>query len=339
MSFMRHFLWPFALVYGFVIRIRHVLFDWGVLRSKRGAIKAIVLGNVALGGTGKTPHAASLIQLLDAAHKGAFLSRGYGRKTKGVLKITSDATADQVGDEPLLIARRFPNLPCYVGEDRVAAIAQIARETEARFVVLDDALQHRRLRPDVSIMLTTWNNPYDSDHFLPVGSLRDWSGRVNKADALIITKCPQPLDSTQRSEWISRLALDQKPIFFTGLTYGAPLAVRTSEPLLAGDAVVVVSAIADASLFVRHVRASYRVLAHFDYADHAPFSQQEIDRWQAKKSGQYLNVLTTEKDVMRLLTLSWPDTLRVYYIPIEVVFIGEGEQDRFVNFIQNKLEH
>lgn len=339
MSRLRHLLWPIALVYGFVIRIRHLFYDWGLLRSKRGAIKTIVLGNVALGGTGKTPHAAMLIQLLNATQKGAFLSRGYGRKTKGVLNITPDATADQVGDEPLLIARRFPNLHCYVGENRVAAIAQIARETQAKFVVLDDALQHRRLRPDVSIMLTTWNNPYDADHFLPVGGLRDWSGRVKRADALIISKCPQPLDPSQRSEWISPLALHQKPIFFTGLTYGAPLAVRTSEPLLAGDEVVVVSAIADASLFVRHVRASYRVLAHFDYADHAPFSKQEIDRWQAKKSGQYLNVLTTEKDVMRLLALVWPDALRVYYIPIEVAFIGEGEQDRFVNFIQNKLEH
>jgi tetraacyldisaccharide 4'-kinase len=159
---------------------------------------------------------------------------------------------------------------------------------------------------------------------------------VKAADAVVVTKCPLHIGEVERSAMAARLGLGHIPIFFSGLHYGTPLALRSQAALQAGDEVVVVTAIADARLFMEHVRASYRVVQHLEFRDHAVFTEQEIAQWGAKKSGQHVNVLTTEKDAMRLLTLHWPTELRVFYIPIEVVLIGDGEQERLSSLIRQK---
>lgn len=337
MSSIRHLLWPVAAVYAGILRCRHFLYDRGIFSSRRGALKTVVLGNVALGGTGKTPHAAFVLKHFAHAGEWAFLSRGYGRATKGFLKIGAHASANEVGDEPLLIARRFAHLDCFVGEKRLKAIDKIAQQTAAKVVVLDDAFQHRELRADCAVVLTSWDRPFFEDHILPVGGLRDLPSRVQAADAVIVTKCPDNILPEARASFSQKLGVGQKPVFFSGLRYGQPVALHEQYAIANGDAVVVVTAIADARLFVEYIQASYSVLAQFEYADHASFTSDHVAAWQAKKSGQYVNVLTTEKDAMRLMLLSLPPDIRVFYIPIEVELLGEGELQRFSEFLHHQL--
>jgi tetraacyldisaccharide 4'-kinase len=337
MSVFRHLLWPIAWIYGAVIRLRHFLFDGGILASKSGAIKTIVLGNLALGGTGKTPHAVFMLKHFNASGQWAFLSRGYGRKTKGFKAIDATQTAETVGDEPLLVAGRLPGVACFVGEDRVAAIEQISRSNGVSAVLLDDALQHRKLKPDCAFLLTTWQRPFTDDHLLPVGKLRDIKSRAHAADAVIVTKCPDDLTLEDCQKMKKKLSFLHCPIFFTGLVYGEPIVLGKFPLLERGAEVLLVSAIADAQLFEEYSNEHYRVIDHVAYGDHYTFSSADISNWRAKKSGQYLYVLTTEKDAMRLKPMVLPSDLRVYYIPVEVQLLGEGEQDRMKALIDTKL--
>jgi tetraacyldisaccharide 4'-kinase len=337
MSVLRHLLWPIAVVYGVVLRIRHLLFDANILPSRKAAIKSIALGNVALGGTGKTPHTAYILELLKEFEHRAFLSRGYGRKTSGFFRINGDSNVEQVGDEPLLIARRFPYLDCFVGEDRLTAIEQIAHQTHSNLVVLDDALQHRKLQPDVALMLTTWDQPFVDDALLPVGRLRDLKLRVKKADAVIVSKCPVNISKDDRTNMANRFDLAGVPVFYSRIAYGLPIAIQNGGSLSDGDSVLVVTGIANADLFLQYVNSCYHVVDHMSYPDHASFSTADLAEWGAKKSGQHINVLTTEKDAMRLFGMNLPQELRVFYIPIEVVLIGEGEEERLKSLILKKI--
>jgi tetraacyldisaccharide 4'-kinase len=334
----RLLLFPFSIVYGAVLWVRHAVYDLGIKSSQKAPMKTLVFGNVAVGGTGKTPHAANAIFNLKNSAKLAFLSRGYGRTTKGFRLIDNQATSDEVGDEPLMLAVRFPDVPCYVGEDRLMALKAIQDHSHPEIVVLDDALQHRRLKPDCAVLLTTWDQPYFNDTLLPVGRLRDLTSRVKSAHAVIVSKCPSELSEADKQQFQHQLGLSStQAIFFTGLQYGAPQGLQIHWEFDPNARYQVVSGIANPHLFQRHVDKTWTVDRIFEYSDHHAFSSQEINQWLQNENGQYTNVLTTEKDAMRLKHVTLPADMRIFYVPIEVQFIGPNEQARFIDFVTTTL--
>ncbi|MCC7501368.1 MAG: tetraacyldisaccharide 4'-kinase, partial [Flavobacteriales bacterium] len=182
--------WPIALLYSGVLLVRHALYDAGILASTHPALPTIAVGNIALGGTGKTPHVELILRTLGDG-SWATLSRGYGRKGTDILEVSGSEHADQVGDEPLQVKAHFPRVRVFVGADRVKALAHMARTApELKAVVLDDALQHRPIRAGLNIVLTTWSKPWSDDALLPAGDLRDLPYRARQADVVVVTKSP-----------------------------------------------------------------------------------------------------------------------------------------------------
>jgi tetraacyldisaccharide 4'-kinase len=334
----RILLYPFSVLYGAVLWMRHSAYNAGFKSSQKAPMKTLVFGNIAVGGTGKTPHAANALLNLNNVGKLAFLSRGYGRTTKGFRLIDSQSTSDEVGDEPLMLASRFPEIPCFVGEDRLMALKAIQDHCHPDIVVLDDALQHRRLIPDCAVLLTTWDRPYFDDVLLPAGRLRDLTSRVKSAHAVIVSKCPSEISEKEKQEFQHKLRLTKaQAIFFTGLQYGTPKGLHGQWEFDPTAQFQLVSGIANPHLFQKHVQQSWKVDRSFEYPDHHTFSTKEINQWMQNDNGQYTNVLTTEKDAMRLKHVVLPANLRIFYVPIDVQFIGLNEQARFNDFVATTL--
>jgi tetraacyldisaccharide 4'-kinase len=336
MSKWRYILWPFAWVFSVVLVVRHWLYNWGVFKSEKGAVKTLVFGNVAVGGTGKTPHVAFVLNHLSPKVSIAFLSRGYGRKTKGFLPVEAAHQAFEVGDEPKMLSLRYPDVPCFVGENRVAALQRIQKSLDPSWVILDDALQHRALQPDCSIMLTTWQQPFFEDCLMPVGHLRDLPSRAKHADALIVTKCPSEISIDLQQQWQAKLAAAGRPVFFTTIAYGQPVPLRETDVWQGQEGTILVTGIANPYLFVEEMRGRFRVTQHYAYSDHHDFSAAEVATW-AHSGGEVIQILTTEKDAMRMLSLALPAHVHVFYVPIEIVFIGERTASDFLSWVTERM--
>ncbi|MFZ1691706.1 MAG: tetraacyldisaccharide 4'-kinase, partial [Flavobacteriales bacterium] len=218
---MRTFLKPFALLYGAILRLRHALYDAGVLRAVRPAVPTIAIGNLALGGTGKTPMLELVLRTLAGTAPLATLSRGYGRNGTGLHEVQATDTFELSGDEPLQVKRKFPEARVFVGADRVGAIARIqAMVPGVKAVLLDDALQHRRLDAGLNILLTTWQRPWCDDALLPAGRLRDLPSRRKAAQIVVVTKCPDLPSPEEQARWRERLGLSmEQELFFAGIAY------------------------------------------------------------------------------------------------------------------------
>jgi tetraacyldisaccharide 4'-kinase len=336
MSKWRYILWPLAWVFSVVLVVRHWLYNWGVFKSEKGAVKTLVFGNVAVGGTGKTPHVAFVLNHLGPKVSIAFLSRGYGRKTRGFLFIEREHQASEVGDEPKMLSLRYPHVPCFVNENRVAALKSIKKSMDPSWVVLDDAIQHRALQPDCSILLTTWQQPFFEDCLMPVGHLRDLPSRAKHADALIVTKCPSQVTLEAQQQWKEKLINAGRPVFFTTITYGHPMPLREADVWQEQEAVILVTGIANPDLFVEEMRGRFHVTQHYAYSDHHDFSASEVASW-AQSGGAVIRILTTEKDAMRMLSLALPAHVHVFYVPIEIVFIGERTASDFLSWVMERM--
>jgi tetraacyldisaccharide 4'-kinase len=212
---------PLAGLYGAALRVRHALYDAGLFRSVRPAVPTIAIGNLALGGTGKTPMLELVLRTLEGNAPVATLSRGYGRTGSDTHEVQATDTAERSGDEPLQVKRKFPEARVFVGADRVAAIELIQREVpDVKAVVLDDALQHRPLDAGLNILLTTWQRPWFTDALLPAGRLRDLPLRRKAAQIVVVTKCPALPSAQEQKQWRERLRLgDAQELFFAGIEY------------------------------------------------------------------------------------------------------------------------
>jgi tetraacyldisaccharide 4'-kinase len=330
MKKLRLLLYPFSLLYGAVVFLRNRLFDAGIMKSERGALPTVVIGNLAAGGTGKTPHAEYFIRELQAAGvRLAVLSRGYGRKTNGFILAGTSATAHTIGDEPFQIHQKFPALPLAVCEDRLEGIRQLKSGTDAQLVLLDDALQHRRLRGDLNVLLTTYDQPFWHDHMLPAGYLRDNKREKHRADIIIVTKCPAHLAQQEMDTCIRAIApAGHQQVFFSTLTYGEPVQV-SGQPFEASRIkdVVGFAGIAQYQAFEAHLTKRYTLKKFKSFADHYIFSQSDIQSLSADcgKFGVPEAVLvTTEKDAMRLKAMSGLPNVPVFYIPIAVQFMSHN---------------
>ncbi|MFT3886389.1 MAG: tetraacyldisaccharide 4'-kinase [Flavobacteriales bacterium] len=308
MDALRLLLLPFSWLYALVLRIRHGLYDAGLLKSTTPAVPTIVIGNVALGGTGKTPHVELALRTLMDDAPLATLSRGYGRAGTALREVHRQDDAADVGDEPLMLKRKFSGVHVFVGADRVAGVEAIqALVPGVRAVVLDDALQHRRLKAGLNIVLTTWQRPWHADHPLPAGRLRDLPVRARSADAVVVTKCPLLPTPEEQYRWRAKLGLRKEvPLFFSGLSYDAPRSIHdptAAVPTGAGTAALLFTGIAQPGPLVAHARTLFPTLRHVAFPDHHRFSpadQARLARLFDTFATGPKTLLTTEKDLARL---------------------------------------
>jgi len=314
MASLRLLLLPFSWLFGIILRIRHFLYDSGLKKSEVTELPSIVVGNVVLGGTGKTPHVELALRILMDHGPLATLSRGYGRDGEGFHEVHREDHARIAGDEPLMLKRKFSGVRVFVGADRVAsmeAIRKVAPEVKA--VILDDAFQHRKLKASLNIVLTTWQKPWFKDHLLPAGNLRDLPSRARSADAVVVTKCPQLPSKADQNRWRERLNLrPEQPLFFSGLTYADPRSLQDSTlkvPVGPNTSAFLVTGIADPSQLLQHVRTLFGTVEHMVFSDHHVFSATDETRIASRFAtfvgpeipGQKPGTLiTTEKDAARL---------------------------------------
>ncbi|MCW5899219.1 MAG: tetraacyldisaccharide 4'-kinase [Flavobacteriales bacterium] len=355
---LRLLLAPFAWLYGAVLLLRHALYDQGFLRRSGTRIPSIGVGNLALGGTGKTPHVELVLRTLEGIAPIATLSRGYGRKANDIREVRGDDGPAQVGDEPLLLKKKFPAVRVWVGADRVAALEKMVETVPAlQAVVLDDAFQHRRMDAGLDILLTTWHRPWHRDALLPAGRLRDLPARARFADVVIVTKSPALPAQADQLRWREELGLRPgQPLFFSGITYGELRVEGTgrveagpddtqpssfnSQPATALN-ILLTTGIADPAPLVDHLRSRCATLDHAAFPDHHAFTPDDL-RGLAARYANFATgpkvLVTTEKDAMRLLPMvagSPLEGLPLAVIPMKALILNEPE--RFAALIRDHV--
>ncbi|MGX1930767.1 tetraacyldisaccharide 4'-kinase [Flagellimonas sp. 2504JD4-2] len=298
LQLLRKIAFPFSLIYALVVFIRNRLFDIGVFKSKSYNTPTICIGNLSVGGTGKTPMIEFLIRLLDG-HRIAVLSRGYKRKSKGFLLAGPNNTVEDLGDEPFQLHTKFSNSTVAVDRDRRNGIEQLEASVKPEVILLDDAFQHRKVKPKFSILLTAYGNLFMDDWYLPTGNLRDSKGEAKRADVIIVTKCPAHI-SREEKEKISKRINPQshQKVLFSTLIYQEN--VRNASEVIELDALkgknfALVTGIASPEPLVAHLKNLGLVFEHLEYGDHHYFTANEIDGF-----ANFELILTTEKDFVRL---------------------------------------
>ena len=339
---MKYFLLPFSILYGLITDVRNFLYDKDFWKEHTFEIPIINVGNLTVGGTGKTPHVEYLIRLLKDKYILATLSRGYGRKTKGFIIADSSANAQTIGDEPFQFYQKFNNeITVAVGENRVEAIAKIvAQKPGNELIILDDAFQHRAIKPSLNLLLMDYSRSIFEDFTFPVGRLRERRHGAERADAVIITKCPENLTFQKINEIESSLKpyLNQNsPFFFTKIVYGKPQNCRSKEEYTELKKVTLLSGIANPEPFERYAKTQFEVVNHLIFKDHHDFTEKDLIENQNIKDGTV--ILMTEKDMVKFIPFLNYDLLKnieLYYLPIEIDFL---DNEMKINFNKLILSH
>ena len=325
----RILLFPFSLVYLAAIFIRNRLYDWNILKSVSFNLPLICIGNVAVGGTGKSPMVEYLLRELRNQFRVATLSRGYKRKTKGYTLANTHSTALEIGDEPMQFHLKFPNLTIAVGEERVEAIPQILHDRpDTQAIILDDAFQHRAIKAGMNIILTDYSNLYTRDWYLPTGDLRDERRSMARADIIIVTKCPPGLTEQERDAILAELAPQpRQQVFFTAIRYGTPYHIISKQTHRLGPdvEVLLVTGIANPRPLKNLLQEKTRIYYEMAYNDHYIFSIDDlkdmVKRFNALPAGDKI-ILTTEKDAVRLVKFATElGGIPFYVVPIELDFL------------------
>lgn len=328
---------PLAFLYGLAIDIRHKLFDLRVLKSEEYDIPIVCVGNITVGGTGKTPVSEYLIEHFAGRYQVALLSRGYKRKTRGFVLADVHSSFRQIGDEPKQIKLKYPEIPVAVCEKRTEGIRRLREaHPEINLIILDDAFQHRYVESWVNIVLMDYNNPLYRDHLMPWGTLRDRRRQLNRAHFVLVTKCPpemSPLDMR-----LVRKSLDLYPyqsLYFTRMKPEAPQPLfpdQVSRPLATGDPVMVLSGIANPGPLIKSLSPRYRVVGKQLFEDHHVYRTSDLEQVleQLKQLPPETRIITTEKDAVKLTNrkkIPAEIQRRLYYLPIRVSFVGGCEPD------------
>ncbi|MEH0155512.1 tetraacyldisaccharide 4'-kinase [Limibacter armeniacum] len=337
MNFLKGLLMPFAAIYDGVTAFRNTSFDKGWKKSVHFDVPVISVGNLTVGGTGKTPHIEYLIRLLKDQYRTGVLSRGYGRKTTGYILADEQATARSIGDEPMQFYAKFgTDVMVAVGEERALAIPQMLHEDESiKAILLDDAYQHRKVKRDLDILLTDYGRLFYQDFVLPAGRLRESRKGALRADIVIVSKCPDNLAAKERaviSQNIKRYTRADVPVLFTGIRYGKLQKLNESAPEVNSKNIVLVTGIAHSMRLKEDLRGrGYNIIEHLEFGDHYSYNRYSIKRIQdayTQFSNRNAFILTTEKDAVKLMQDVHKESLKdipVYYQPIEVYFL-EGEE-------------
>lgn len=348
-------LYPFSLIYGFVVSIRNILFDYHILVSHEFDIPVISVGNITAGGTGKTPHIEHLARLLRTEFRVAILSRGYRRKSGGYQLVTGTSTAGQVGDEPLQLKKKFPDVIVAVENSRVKGIKRLMAEyQDLSVILLDDAFQHRYVRPGLSILLVDYNQPLSADRLLPAGRLREQPFEKRRAHLILVTRCPEHLKPIERRLVVKDLQLFPfQHLFFTTIKYEEPRPVfpdavpdplthdliRSLKPNL-----LMVAGIAYPRPLKKYLRSISTRIDEIIYPDHHPYRQKDIEfisrKFYSLNTGEKF-LFTTEKDAMRLQKYAHMDPAikaRAYYVPLVIDFLNEDTRNfnqLILNYVRN----
>ena len=314
-------LWPISLLYALVVYVRNLLFDWGVFKSVEFSTPTLCVGNLSVGGTGKTPMIEYLIRHLDPTLNLAVLSRGYRRKTKGFLLAGEKCTVQDLGDEPFQIFKKFPRVQVAVDEDRIQGIKKLQEKISPDLILLDDAFQHRKVKPHRSLVLSQFSNLYTRDFYLPMGRLRDARNQVKRADGVIITKCPANFNKEQAQLIRDELALQkEQELFFSTLRYDSQIQGNdTSLALedLANTQFALVTGIANPKPLLEHMDKLGLNYEHFRFADHHYFTENDLYRFH-----NFEYILCTEKDYTRLQGR----VDRLYFLRVRHELLFDGKE-------------
>lgn len=336
----RYLLLPVSWLYGGIIWLRNKLYDRDILKSVSFNFPIICVGNLATGGTGKTPMTEYLIRLLKNDFETATLSRGYKRKTVGFAIANENTTALEIGDEPMQFHQKFPDITVAVGEERIVAIPQLLHEKPAtQVIILDDAFQHRQVKAGLNIMLTDYSNLYTRDFILPAGDLRDVRSSSRRADIIIVTKCKADLSQAEKKSLIKEITpREEQAVYFTTIVYGKPYHLFTKAPIdiRPDDDILLICGIANPRPLKEHLTKHADSYDMIRYADHHIFHSndlQDIRQHYNKMKGDNKLVLTTEKDAVRLEKFEQElKDFPIYVVPIEHRFLF-GEADHFNDYI------
>lgn len=347
--FLRSFrilLLPFALLYWLGIAIRNFLYNKNIWKSSSFGLPLICVGNLSVGGTGKSPMVEYLVSLLKQKFRVATLSRGYKRKTKGYALANERSTALDIGDEPMLFHLKFPAVPVVVGEDRLDAIPQLLHDRPGtEVIILDDAFQHRSIRAGLNILLTEYHNLFTRDFYLPTGDLRDLKSSYKRAQMIVVTKCKPDLGDEEKNRIIDEInPLPGQEVFFTAFAYGQPYHFVTKREIELGrhTEVLLVSGIANPRPLKKMLEEHHNSYQMLQFRDHYIFT---IDDW--KEISEKFNaipsddkiILTTEKDAVRLDKFSTEiKEMPMFVIPVWHHFLfneGEHFNKRVIDFIVN----
>lgn len=341
-------LYPLSLLYGLITAVRNFLYDTGILRSVEFPFPVICVGNITVGGTGKTPHTEYIAGLLKDKFRVATLSRGYKRKTHDFRIASSSSQVSEVGDEPLQIFRNFPEVLVTVDRNRVHGVNTILQKyPETDVIILDDGYQHRRITPGYSILLSDYDRLIVRDHMLPYGNLRESKANMRRADIILITKSPENISPIQRRLIVKEI--DKSPyqnLYFTTFKYKTPVPVfgnggNSFLPEIqkgAGCGVVLVTGIANPQPLKEYLEKSYSEISHLSFPDHHNFDEKDLLGFisaynNLRSTTRYL--FTTEKDAVRLrefINIAEPIRSAFFYIPIGIHFLNNDE-DEFDNLI------
>jgi tetraacyldisaccharide 4'-kinase len=347
-------LFPLSIIFGIIVWVRNRLFDFNFLRSKEFEIPVISVGNIAVGGTGKTPHVEYLIRLLKDESRVAMLSRGYKRKSSGYVLGTINSSSDEIGDEPRQIKQKFPEISVAVDGSRIRGITKLLEfDKSLEAIILDDAFQHRYVKAGLSIILVDYSFPLANDFLLPYGRLREPASERSRADIIIVTKCPKvikPID--QRLIEKDLIMFAYQKIFFTTLIYGEPLPVfnnyakdisiekiQSSKPFI-----LLVTGIANPLPLKKHVETLSNKMEELIYPDHYSYGASDLHELIVRfssVSNKDKIIITTEKDAMRLQYFSDLDEdikAAIYYIPVRIEFL-ENESIEFNHIITSYVRN
>ena len=320
--------------------VRNMFFDLGILPSYEPKVNTIAIGNLSVGGTGKTPFTELLIRMLQSKFNIAIVSRGYGRKTKGFLWVKENSSPDDTGDESLQIKQKFPGIKVAVCEKRVVAIKTIEQEhPEVDLILLDDAFQHRYVTAKTYVLLTKFRKPYLNDHVLPMGTLRESRKGAKRADFIVVTKCPLDMSQFDRNAFQKKLRPKAyQSVFFSHDKYGKPYDLFTGEgSTLQGEAALIVSGIADNTALLNYVSTTFETAEAFKLSDHVDYNKSLVnrikDRYTELASQWSTQIITTEKDAVKLREFeSELKDLSILVLPYEHELLD-------MDIFADKLEH
>jgi len=350
-------LYPLALLYGLAVSFRNKLFDWGFLPEQSFPVPIISIGNLTVGGTGKTPHTEYLISILIKKYRVAVLSRGYKRKTRGFVLADEKATCIQIGDEPLQMYRKFPEALVAVDANRrrgIRKLLNLPENQKPEVILLDDAFQHRYVKPYLSILLTDCKRPFYDDRLLPAGRLREHPAGYKRADWIICTKCPESYTTNDYHIQTGRIDLQpHQQLFYSSYRYKNLLPVFPAKNTVKEEsieqlkidkyAVLLVTGLANPSGLIEYVKKHIPDIQTIVYPDHHNFTGKDIQKMMNfVNSTQCYNkrIITSEKDAMRLLNNPFiPEELKTYFycLPIEVEI--RFNEELFINNIENHVRN
>lgn len=347
LKYLRFCLLPFALIYGTVLWIRNFLFNIGIFKSKEYKKAVIVIGNLAVGGSGKTPMAEYIIGLLYKKYPTMLLSRGYKRKTKGFVMATDKHTTKEIGDEPFQVKHKFKGLTVVVDEDRVHGIdLALQKNPDLKAIVLDDAFQHRYVKPGKGILLTDYNNLFTNDYLMPVGRLREYQAAKKRAHLIVVTKCPSDLPVDEKYQIAKKIApLPHQEIYFAALKYGLPFAYLENTSTFEWkqkQSVLVVCGIANPKPLVQYINSKVQNYESLIFPDHHDYQLKDfsrIDKAFSKLEDENKAIVITEKDAVKWRHMNIPETVKkaTWVLPVHFHILFK-ETEKFNQEIYSYVE-